>query len=389
MNLIISIKIGVFDAGSTGTRLKIFAFEKGSLIKEETYKSDDIPTDNENNPFVKKGLHESSNTEIENTIKYLLNESKIEKNAFVGFYGTGGLRSIDTEKQEKIIESVKNATSGYNFIEYKIITGVEEALYALKGYEFLKPTTRHYSIIDMGGKSVQIIQRSGEEFKLVSLEMGVSNASCNQEKNNFSIFNLIKKLGIFLGASLVEIFDESNKNSIISCKDNKEIGFSCINALRYNKSLKGKTIKPAKCKSCSLAKNVVKRKELKCIDDKIKQKLDFKLDENNEVLLMSYYEELIKPNDEKNIDELMKIFDEKCSNNLSEDCLRMYYSIQFLKYIGVDSTLKLRILNTIKKLDISWPLGKALEIKKEFVDPIKNDIDSQFPMDNETTNHFK
>ena len=85
----------------------------------------------------------------------------------------------------------------------------------------------------------------------------------------------------------------------------------------------------------------------------------------------------------------MKIFDEKCSNNLSEDCLRMYYSIQFLKYIGVDSTLKLRILNTIKKLDISWPLGKALEIKKEFVDPIKNDIDSQFPMDNETTNHFK
>lgn len=396
-------KIGIFDAGSSGTRLKVFTFD-GSLLKgEKVFKSDDIAI------IPSKGIHEQSDDEIQSTILQILELSDISKNTVIGFYGTAGLRSVSIESQSRILSIVKKATLDYKLVENKIISGVEEALYSLKGYEFLKHTENYYTLIDMGGKSVQIIQRIDDQFKLASLDLGISHSDCKSSKST----NLLKSFFLDThwkapikydnnneytchGRCLSLSQDQYNIQSIDFDYCNKKthetksllynfkrcLNNTCIlNDMSKNEDQKNifiNFLKKLNRGATNINISFLKDNDRhNCIDEFFKKNLFFKLDENKSVLLMSYYEELISPTDIVNLGNLFERYETNCKNIDTITCAKLYYAISFLSLIGVEDHTDLKLINNIENLDISWALGKALELKDRFDEKMKYCADSE------------
>lgn len=151
--------LAVVDAGSTGSRLHIFVFDRDqnktpTNIKELWTKK------------VKPGLAmlELNQATMDSYLSSLFMGAPSDKMPLY-FYSTAGMRLLSQPKQRQIYNEVENwfgKQSQWQLLSAKTITGSEEGLYAwlVINYQLGKLNADDNSsvgVMDMGGASVQIV----------------------------------------------------------------------------------------------------------------------------------------------------------------------------------------------------------------------------------------
>ncbi len=151
--------LAIVDAGSTGSRLHIYAYDR----------------DKTNSPIhitelwskkISPGFAtlEPNQTEVAAYLTQLFSESPI-KNIPVYFYATAGMRLLPQGKQQRLyvfLQNWFNEQPQWQLLTAKTITGTEEGLFGwlatayLLG-EFSSTKKTSLGVMDMGGASVQVI----------------------------------------------------------------------------------------------------------------------------------------------------------------------------------------------------------------------------------------
>lgn len=408
------IDIGIFDAGSTGTRLKIYRFDGDTLTTQLTFKHDEIDKNGS-----KKGIHEQNDSEIKPIIRGLASKAaEIQPDMLLAFYGTAGLRSMPVSVQNDILARVKGYLKKYNLFDVKILEGNEEALYSLRSFEYYLPWEDDFSIVDMGGRSVQIIHKKGSLIRVNSLEMGIVNSTCKPKKNK------TKTPGSYLVETAAsnmlhemknnnQLPDKKLKNEILikktECKEVEKKGtkiYECEEKYVFDSFLgkadpktriyKGNAVD--RVQGFHYFKNVVKfnskestndrsflaspglarsqgNQSVKCIDDFFDKSPLEKQEPTKKVFLLSFYEEVISPLKNITLKTLFESYERSCPKSSDEKCIRLYYSLKFLERLGVGEGIELVLVNRVYNIDISWSLGVALEIKRLSEAPNSNMLD--------------
>ncbi|ELA41527.1 uncharacterized protein VICG_01391 [Vittaforma corneae ATCC 50505] len=404
------INIGIFDAGSTGTRLKIYQFDGNTLTSQLTFKHHEL---NKNIP--KKGIHEQSNSEIESTIDELVRKAiEIQPDMLLAFYGTAGMRSVPANIQNSILDRVRDCLKKYNLFDVKVLEGNEEALYSLKSFEHYLPWEDDFSIVDMGGRSVQIIHKRGSLIRVNSLEMGIINSTCKQQNNK--VKSIID--GLLKGRSdnLLTEVESSNQHSgkrlnseiLIKgtdCREIKEKGikvYECEEKSIFNSFIDRKNAKvksnestankidnfhhfriitkfnnkdQINNKSFLASSDLTKSQDnsnIECIDSFFDMSHLEKQSPTKKVFLLSFYEEILTSTKNITLKRLFENYNSFCSKNSDEKCTKLYYSLKFLEKLGINESVELILVNKLYNIDISWSLGIALEIKRMNEDALSN-----------------
>ncbi|WP_454783968.1 multidrug DMT transporter permease [Legionella sp. WA2024007413] len=181
--------IAVVDAGSTGSRLHIFAYDLDetntpSGIAEIWSKK------------IKPGFAtiEANQNTIDAYLTTLFSGAPVQ-NIPVYFYATAGMRLVPQTKQKIYYQEVQkwfNQQSAWQLIEAKTITGHDEALYDWLAVNYhigaLKsPSSTPVGVMDIGGASVQIvfpIQKNTEE-KGTQVELDLYGQHINLSVHSF------------------------------------------------------------------------------------------------------------------------------------------------------------------------------------------------------------
>ncbi len=146
--------VGVVDAGSSGSRLHVYAYKSDPLhgIKEVWSK------------HIGPGFAslQLSYADVDAYLTKLFSDAPIHIPVY--FYATAGMRLLSSDAQEKYFDTVKRwfKLSAWNLQEVKTLTGREEAVFAwLSVYYSLhskyENNTNKLAILDTGGASVQIV----------------------------------------------------------------------------------------------------------------------------------------------------------------------------------------------------------------------------------------
>lgn len=162
----ISRQIGLFDAGSTGTRFTVYTFIDHNLDTINQYR-EACPLD------------KLTSDETKDCLTKLIHRSGITAGSPLALYATAGLRRLPEEIQQAIMEEVRMALKGHNLKEASVLSGSNEALYLLKAFEHLNPNVNNFMLLDMGGKSTQVVRRNGNNLHLSSLPLGMTDAICD------------------------------------------------------------------------------------------------------------------------------------------------------------------------------------------------------------------
>jgi Golgi nucleoside diphosphatase len=151
--------IAVVDAGSTGSRLHLYAYDHDAnnspiQIKELWNKK------------IKPGFAsiEANAQTIDSYLTVLLSDSPI-KQMPVYFYATAGMRLLPQAKQKIYYDELKNwfeQQREWQLTDAKTITGNEEGLYDWLSINYhlgtlATPQNKTIGVMDMGGASVQIV----------------------------------------------------------------------------------------------------------------------------------------------------------------------------------------------------------------------------------------
>lgn len=395
IQVVVCLTIGVFDAGSTGTRLKVYRFDDDLLVSQKTYKPEE-----QNTRIEKKGIHEQNKDEIEAIFKEFKNVINVEDSKMhLGFYGTAGMRGVSGSKQRDIIKQVKDYLEGYDLIQTEVLSGKQEAFNTLKAFGYYAPFEDDFTIVDMGGRSVQIIQKMGRSVFIESLEMGVLYSRCSKGvlRNRNRMFlqkgielddNMNRDVDEVLIEQLSCTADENgykcSKKTIVNYskvavdevtdygiekqghKSETALSIFLSNLLKKvgnpTQAINLAEIKPEYQKFAVLEASEIKDK-YKCIDQFFEQNMLEPLTETRKVFLLSYYEEISANLTKTTLNTLFKLFEKSCFSEYNKECPKAYYSLQFLKNIGIKNEKKLILINNEFNVDISWSLGKALRIK--------------------------
>lgn len=152
--------IAVVDAGSTGSRIHLFATSPGH---DKAIQIQEIWVNR-----IKPGIASlDANTETMKQYVHALMQAAPKQTAPVPvyFYATAGMRMLSYPKQQQVYQLLKNSfqsVSGYHLVEARTITGKEEGLFGwlAANYELgaLNDTPNHdlVGVMDMGGASVQV-----------------------------------------------------------------------------------------------------------------------------------------------------------------------------------------------------------------------------------------
>ncbi|RUQ85154.1 multidrug DMT transporter permease [Legionella septentrionalis] len=151
--------IAVVDAGSTGTRLHIYAFDVNE--KNDPVNIKDIWSNK-----IKPGFATlNPDPETINTYLSSLFAPAPEQNLPVYFYATAGMRLLPQPKQQQYYQTLQQwfaAQPQWQLVESKTITGKAEGLYGWLAVNYQlgalsNPSQEAASVMDMGGASVQVV----------------------------------------------------------------------------------------------------------------------------------------------------------------------------------------------------------------------------------------
>lgn len=171
IDFIYACSVGVIDAGSTGTRLNIFQIKNNEINTVSVIRQkggiDTIP-------FNSIGIY----------LNNLIKNANLPTNVPLIFNSTAGMRKLNKVNSDKILDKIKKEMWEYNLIENKVIKGEVEAYYTLKSIEYAAPEMKEFIIIDMGGKSVQIIEKNENGHSVKSYEIGILDNECLLAQDN-------------------------------------------------------------------------------------------------------------------------------------------------------------------------------------------------------------
>ncbi|PJD92492.1 MAG: multidrug DMT transporter permease [Legionella sp.] len=194
--------IAVIDAGSTGSRLHIYAYEDNQHLHPESIKE-------LWNKKIVPGLAttDSSPKAIDAYLSHLLADAPIKKLP-VYFYATGGMRLLPDNKQQLYYKQLSlwfEQHKEWSLLEAKTIPGEEEGLYDWLSVNYYLDTFNKegqtIGVMDMGGASVQIV------FPVMSTEAsepGIKNITINNKHYSLYIHS-------FLGLGQTEVFNQFNQ----------------------------------------------------------------------------------------------------------------------------------------------------------------------------------
>lgn len=374
-------KVGVFDAGSTGTRLHIYSFQNDHLINFRYFDKEYSTS---------RGLQEMNEEEIKEEIESLVSmiEGNTENIPF-GFYGTAGLRLLNDAKSSQILKVVAETLKNHKLVECKILSGDDEALYALKSFEFLNPSTDQFTLIDLGGKSVQIIIKNGRQIKIESRELGTSD-----RKHSIQLLNISSNL-TSCSQTVDNCFCAIDKNiqSEIKQKDNntldsnysitfesRKFEFEYASANYENvivdnsfdskkpKNLDFNNLCQEDSADLQLVKFMTKEEKLErfYINEFFSKKNIEKIQRSGSVFLVSAFDYIFPLEQSFTINELYDLLDRRRYEIFQGEHSEVYFCLKFLENIGIDTNLKLEVPNKKGKTPTSWVLGKAVYLLENF-----------------------
>lgn len=379
-----SAYVAVFDAGSTGTRLKVYHFQNDRLISEVVLEP------NPKNELIKgKGIQDMRPAEIKTMVNSMAQKAdEIKKRLPIEFYATAGMRLSPIEIQRTALEAVKAGLKEYNLYKAKVLSGYEEALYTLRAYEYYYPKDVDVTIIDMGGRSVQIIHKKGNHIQINSLEMGILNSDCSKQKNSMAS-NLVEpsvKATEFLinAIDCIEIMnnnmkaykcrekyifnsfgDYKHKNTTPVTVDTVGLDFGTkyqlFPILDLSSNMIGSEMNEGKNFSGSTIANI------SCIDNFIEKGGLTRLTPTQKVILLSFYEELFTKSGVATISKFLEKVDKKCAMTKDDVCTRLYYSTKFLEKLGITFDKELTAINKQLKINITWTMGVAIDMNSGII----------------------
>lgn len=205
--------VAVIDAGSTGTRLHIYNFDKEQILEKKAF-------------MYPKPIR---NDTVEEIMSALL--KNIDEKIPVGFYGTAGLRA--SKDKEGIIRKVSNSMKSYNYQAVKILTATEEAVGLLDAFKFFNPNLESFLLVDMGGMSTQVIHKNGDNINIKLLDTGIAIKTDIMETvpddsiafpTEIYMFSALSDIfGPHMGSTICEAEKTSMNNCIMNntptCKD--------------------------------------------------------------------------------------------------------------------------------------------------------------------------
>jgi hypothetical protein len=182
--------IAVIDAGSTGSRVHIFAYDM-----DET--NSPVRINELWNKKIKPGFAsiEPNAATIDAYLTILLSEAPYQ-HIPVYFYATAGMRLLPISKQKKYYDELRHwfaQNAQWKLIDAKTITGNDEALYDWLSVNYHLGTLqsvqdKSVGVMDMGGASVQIvfpIQKNAGFNSLSQVEINLYGQQINLYVQSF------------------------------------------------------------------------------------------------------------------------------------------------------------------------------------------------------------
>lgn len=335
---------GVIDAGSTGTRINIYGFNR-DMMPEFYYLE-----------RIEPGISTLLDQQIPPYLHTLLGsaEKRLKHLGFdmrtipMSFMATAGLRLVSKKRSASIMGIVREVLKRHNIDarNVRVITGAEEGMLALRSLMLLKKAERWavsrlgcaflskhtkldidpdyckevaghmhhshtYGIIDMGGGSVQIAYVDRQENSLVSQS--------------------------FLGFGLRESIRQIKRHpSYRRCRSEKsEESPQCIPIFRDILSKVPKT-----WRTDGIA-NV------------------------NELFLISFFYDNFFTNRKtyrKKLDDVRKEFREKCATLEGKNCMEAGFLILLLKYFNFNENTSFFLVNKVLGVNLNWSMAQAYDL---------------------------
>jgi len=199
------VVVAAIDCGSNSTRLLISEVKNGELNK--LYKTHKVTKTSE-------GMQESGNISLDSkkrlfqTLRTYLKEiEKYETNQILCI-GTAVFR--DAENSEEIIEEIKQKFK----LEMRVITGEEEGQLTSVGVLSDSTLGDNLLIVDIGGRSTEIIYDEKNKINVNSLNIGVVSLNESFLKENPITPNEEKLAVDFINSNL-EIFEDFSNRSFV------------------------------------------------------------------------------------------------------------------------------------------------------------------------------
>ena len=199
------VVIAAIDCGSNSTRLLISEVRNGELNK--LYKTHNVTKTSE-------GMEESGNISLDSkkrffqTLRTYLKEiEKYETNQILCI-GTAVFR--DAENSEEIIEEIKQKFN----LEMRVITGEEEGQLTSLGVLSDSTLGDNLLIVDIGGRSTEIIYDEKNKINVNSLNIGVVSLNESFLKQDPITFNEEKLAVEFINSNL-EIFEDFSNRTLV------------------------------------------------------------------------------------------------------------------------------------------------------------------------------
>ncbi len=199
------VVVAAIDCGSNSTRLLISEVKNGELNK--LYKTHKVTKTSE-------GMQESGNISLDSkkrlfqTLRTYLKEiEKYETNQILCI-GTAVFR--DAENSEEIIEEIKQKFK----LEMRVITGEEEGQLTSVGVLSDSTLGDNLLIVDIGGRSTEIIYDEKNKINVNSLNIGVVSLNESFLKQNPITPNEEKLAVDFINSNL-EIFEDFSNRSFV------------------------------------------------------------------------------------------------------------------------------------------------------------------------------
>lgn len=300
-------QFGIFDAGSTGTRLNIYTFHMNDLVSAKSFHEEG-------------GLAEFTEKDVEETITRLLERSRILRSVPIVFYGTAGLRALAPAQCQRIMGAAARALANYNLWDMRVISGDSEGFYVMKALRYIYPDLKNFIIVDMGGGSVQTVKKNGDAVDIRSLELGIRKSQCldkepeNEDDTPFSGF-----MG-YMNARRSTPYAQYEQKS------------GCVLQLLGSSNVP--RIAPTGGKIPTF-------------------------------LLSVFFDIFGDEGPTNTLAGMIEAFNRACGNaKMAGKCTKMYYAIKLLRWMGFASTDQLIIVREPDGINLTWALGRAVELNQ-------------------------
>eukprot|EP00866_Antonospora_locustae_P000482 jgi/Antlo1/482/1468 len=338
---------GVIDAGSTGTRINIYGFNK-EMMPEFYYLE-----------RIEPGISTLLDKQIPPYLHVLLGsaEKRLKHLGFdmrtvpIAFMATAGLRLVSKKRSASIMSIVRAMLKKHNIDtrNVSVITGAEEGMLALRSLMLLKKAERW------------AVSRLGCEFLSKHTNLDIDLDYCKEmaaHMKHSHTYGIID-----MGGGSVQIaYVNKQENSLVS---QSFLGFGLRESIRQIKSHPSYR----KCRSEKSEESPLCIPIFRDIFDKVsKTRRTNGISNVNELFLISFFYDNFFTNKKtyrKKLDDVRKEFREKCATLEGKNCLEAGFLMLLLKYFNFNENTSFFLVNKVLGVNLNWSMAKAYDLCQE------------------------